>query len=128
MADELESFFGFAEGDIEPTNRKRIHSLIMSTDTWIVYLDDHLDVWWSVLDDYEGEYPEDWGALYNRVAHLETLSINRLAPEHMEPFRRLLGEAIARTLDEEDTSSATEVLDRASAFLEARSQERARTW
>ena len=64
-----EDFRDYKNGDTGPLNNKKIDTIILQTDSFIVYLDQDLDVMWTVNDDYEG-YPEDFGTITNEVAHM----------------------------------------------------------
>jgi hypothetical protein len=114
------------EGDIEPSLGKKIETLIKSEKYFIVYLDEDDFVQWSTHTKY-GNLPNYFGKIFNEVAHLETMSIALLSERHLGPFRRLLGECTSRLL-EKNEKSALEILEKAKAFLEARSTERARIW
>jgi hypothetical protein len=123
----VDDFSSFQEGDIEPTLGKEIKFLIFHEKSYIVYLDSENFVEWSTNDHY-GDYPDDLGSVINSVGHLEALSMSRLSPEHRLPFRRLLGESLARALSERTSTNALAILDHAEKYLNARSRERARTW
>jgi hypothetical protein len=121
-----QDFMQLHEGDLERSLNKRIDSLIEATESFIVYLDEELFVEWSTNDRYD-DFSKSFGEVSNAVAHLETLSISLLSKRQMKPFRRLLGEGMARSLDHED-SGARKVIALAEDYLKARSMERARMW
>ncbi|MGO9201796.1 MAG: hypothetical protein ACLQM8_14815 [Limisphaerales bacterium] len=123
----VQSFHPFCEGDLDPTLNKRIRTLIDAEDNYIVYLDDDLYVEYSWTDAY-GDKPQGFAGVANKVAHLETLSIIYIAPNQLEAFRRILGEAMARIIGDRDGVKAKESLDLAESFLAERSLEKARTW
>jgi hypothetical protein len=123
----VENFSSYCEGDIEPTLNKRIRTLIDTEDEYIVYLDDELYVEYSWTNAY-GAAPTGFGEIANKVAHLETLSMVYIGPAQLEPFRRLLGEAMARIIGDKDEIKAKASLEVAESFLAERSLERARTW
>ncbi|MFI4939293.1 MAG: hypothetical protein ACHP7O_02935 [Burkholderiales bacterium] len=122
----VENFSPYCEGDIDPTLNKRIHMLVDSEDTYIVYLDDDFHVQWSMTDDWK--QPDAFGDIANRVVHLEAVSSMILADENQKPLRRMLGEAAARIIGDSDAKQARASLALAEAFLRARGAERARIW
>jgi hypothetical protein len=121
-----QNFMDLHEGDLERSLNKFIDTLIVATESYIVYLDDEYFVEWSTNDNYEG-FSQSFGEISNAVAHLETLSITLLSKRQRKPFRRLLGEGIARSL-ENDEKVARNVIRLAEKYLKARSTERARMW
>lgn len=124
----VENFDSFCEGDTEPTLNKKIRALIDTEKDYIVYLDDDLVVQWSMTDAY-GKSPKGFAEVANRIGHLETVSEGLLDTDHqIEPFARLLGEAMARTIGDRDIKKASEILKNAEDYLQARSIENARSW
>src|SRR6266487_3724682 len=94
---EVQDFTPYCEGDIEPSLHKKIQDLIDSDTDYIVYLDDEHFVQWAITDSY-GDVAEEFGEIASCVALLETQSTALLSPERAGPFRRLLAEALARSL------------------------------
>ncbi|HYU24207.1 MAG TPA: hypothetical protein VEO74_03310 [Thermoanaerobaculia bacterium] len=88
--------------------------LIMVAPTFIVYLDEDLYVEWSTTDDYD--WPGEAGAIMNRYGYLEVLA-EPVAPDSRLRIQRLLGESVARILDDRDSAAANAILDRAEAIL-----------
>jgi hypothetical protein len=121
-------YSALCEGDMDPTMRKRIHTLIVASSDYIVYLDDDLFVEWAFDPGNIEAVEQDFGDVANEVGHLETLSMVLLTSRYMEPFRRLLGEALARIIAENNPAGARAILAKAAAFLQSRSQEQARLW
>jgi hypothetical protein len=120
----VQDFSRYCEGDTEPSLCKKIKVLIDCDTHYIVYLDDEYFVEWS----WNGDAPDSFGEIASAVALLETLSITLLSPERVGPFRRLLGEAIARVLGDKDAPKARETLETARMYLQARALETARSW
>lgn len=123
----VDDFSSFCDGDIEPTLNKKIHSLIDSTDDYIVYVDDDFFVQWSLTDKYGDTIPS-FGAIANRLSQLETLSRASLRKSQIETFAGLLAEGMARIIGDKDETKAHEVLGMAESYLNARSAENARAW
>jgi hypothetical protein len=140
----IEDYSVFKEGDIFPPLNKKIHILILSEHDYIVFLDKDLYVHWYYNSNYvEDEFAEDYGAIVSREANLEATSallLKKQEPQlekqgtQLEVFRRLLGESIARLLDDrwskekKKPNNARMMLDKAELFLRERSRERARIW
>lgn len=124
---DVDDFSCFQEGDVEPTLGKTIKFLIYHAKSYIVYIDSENFVEWATNDSY-GKYHEGLGTVMNGVSHLEALSMSLLPPRHKLPFRRLLGESLARALSERRSENALAILDDAKRYLAARGKERARSW
>jgi len=124
---EVKDFMPYCEGDRELSLQKKIETLIDSDTAYIVYLDDQHFVEWSITDSY-GDLPDSFGEIASDVALLETLSTALLPLERVGPFRRLLGEAMARILGDKDVAKARQTLEKARTYLQARALETARGW
>jgi hypothetical protein len=122
-----DNFSFYCEGDVDPTLNKKIHTLIDSDDSYIVYLDAEFFVEYSWTANY-GKAADGFAEVANTVAHLESLSIIYLAGDQKVLFGRMLGEAMARIVGDRDGERAKEALGTAISFLNARSLERARLW
>lgn len=123
----VQDFSSFCEGDVEPRLNKKIKALIERSADYIVYLDEELYVEWA-YDQMPGESLAGFDKVANRVGHLETLSIAQLTKVQRWPFARLLGEAMARVIGGGNEEEAITVLEKATAYLNARGLENARVW
>jgi len=129
-----DDFSYFCEGDTEPTLNKPICVLIASKKDHIIYLDDKHSVQWSTTEAYDERADADQhkniGIIASRIGHLETLSVQLRDndPKQVEPFERLLGEAMARMIGDEDYNAAKECIESAESLLYARSGDLARGW
>lgn len=122
---EVSDFAIYCEGDTDPTSNKIIKSLIDCDKHYLVYLDQDLYVEWT----FNGEPPTGYDDVANRIGRLETLSLTQLsAPSQREAFERLLGEAMARILGDNNGDKAKAILDEAEGYLKARGTENARQW
>lgn len=127
--DPNEDFSVYNEGDIFPRLNKKIHLLVRKRDDYIVFLDEELYLHWYYNTAYtKAGFAKDYGAVVIRAENLEATSILLLKELQLEVFRRLLGESIARLLEDRDAANASQMLDKAEVFLTARSRERARFW
>lgn len=133
----IEDYSDFKEGVTFPPLNKKIHILILSEHDYIVFLDKNLSVHWYYNSIYaENGFAADYGAIVSREANLEATSallLKKKEPQ-LEVFRKLLGESIARLLDDrwskekKKPNNARMMLDKAELFLRERSRERARIW
>ncbi|MBF0550436.1 MAG: hypothetical protein HQK60_07865 [Deltaproteobacteria bacterium] len=107
-----------------------IKHLVISTDSFIVWVDPELDVDWATNDSFDKDGPKDEAAhhqILNRAASIECIPIEHISETVRLSFKRMLGEGIARSL-EHDYENAKKMLDSAEAFIQARNGELARSW
>src|SRR5271166_3036680 len=107
-----------------------VRHLILSTERFIVFLDDVLDVDWSTSDAYDQDGhrdPSKHNSVVNEAALLEVTPCEGVSLAIKTHFKRLIGEAIARSLDG-DYTGANEMLRSAQLYILARSQELSRWW
>lgn len=105
-----------------------IRFLVLEADTFIVCIDSELDVDWSTNDGFQGLNDETrHHEILNRTALLESLPIYSLPEQIRLSYKRMLGEAIARSLSD-DYPNAIKALDSAEGFINARNGELARFW
>jgi len=107
-----------------------VHYLVLATDDFIVFIDPELDVDWMTSKKYDEEGYKDLEAhnyILNRTALLESLPTYDLNPKIRLSYKRMLGEAIARSL-RHDYLNAGKILDESEKFIRARNEERARSW
>jgi hypothetical protein len=127
LPEEIKDYRSFKEGQVFPPLNKKIHILIVVEGNYIVFLDEEFHVhWW--YDSSYGDFAEGFGDVLARQADLEAASRLLLKKSQFEAFGRLLGESIARLLDDRSLVYATQTLKTAADFLKARSFERARVW
>jgi hypothetical protein len=118
------------EGDVDPGLKKQVRFLIARRTDFIVYLDTDCAVQWRLpYKSVESTSPHAHEIL-NEVSLVETLSIPLKKTEHLEPVRRLLGEAVARLFSGGQTSEAAalKLLADARVYLQNRMAEMARIW
>ena len=128
-ADPIEDFSPYKEGVIFDPLNKLIKILMVNNGDYIVFLDEELYVHRYYNTVYkESHLAEDYSEVVVRQSNLESISQLLLKKSQLEVFRRLLGESIARLLQDSDSKSANVMLDKAEVFLTERSRERARMW
>ena len=107
-----------------------VHVLIISTEGYIVCLDERLNIDWKTSDQYDQTGHADlakFNSILNGVAFLETKPIDYLTDSTKTNFKRMLGESIARALDH-DYENAEIALEHAKNFLTDRNREKSREW
>ena len=110
--------------------QQEIGHLVMAQAHFIVFIDKEGDVDWETSSEYDKDGHADENKnnlILNDAARLETTPCDGLAVETRKHFKRLIGEAIARSLDH-DYASARGALEAAEAYVAARSQETSRRW
>jgi hypothetical protein len=97
--------------------------LILETQEFIVFLDKEGDVDWGTTDDYDAanERKKEQAAIHNRVQQLHGADGGQLSDRNTRRFRCMLGEGTARAL-EGHIDEANDVLDKAAAFVAARTR------
>lgn len=108
----------------------KVHVLIISTEGYIVCLDERLNIDWKTSDQYDQTGHTDlakFNSILNGVALLETKPIDYLTDSTKINFKRMLGESIARALDH-DYENAAIALEHAKNFLTDRNREKSREW
>jgi hypothetical protein len=134
-ARNVADYNSFCEGDTEPHLCKKIHSLVYKQKEFIVYLDEELYVEWAYAEnDEEGDAElakflksKEAGEALNRVQELQALPIGHLHREQQQAYRMLIGEAVARVL-QENAAASRQALEKAHQLLLARNAEMSRWW
>jgi hypothetical protein len=107
-----------------------VHHLILNTDRFIVFLDSDLDIDWKTKEKYDEVGPKDpdeHNGILNRAASLECTPNDHHKRNVRLNFKRMIGEAIARSLDH-DYDSAKKMLEQARIYITNRNVETARYW
>lgn len=125
----VDDYRALSEGDHDPSLKKDIKTLIIKDEAFIVYLDKEMCVQWSTNRKYDpARFSVDFGKVTNRIGLLESLSKYLLSDPQLEIIRRLLGEGMARLIDDSHSANAQAILDEAEKYLRDRSVERGRIW
>lgn len=102
--------------------------LVLARDDFIVCIDHEDDVDWKTNDNFKGHKDEEaHNATLNRMAILESLPTYDLDKKIRISYKRMLGEAIARSLSG-DYANAAKILDDSEAFIKLRNSELTRSW
>jgi len=104
--------------------------LVHAAENFIVFIDDEIDVDWETSPAYDAVGYADGhrhNAILNDAALLESTPCGDLRDDVRLHFKRLIGEAIVRSLHH-DYVSAASMLKAASTYILARSQEKSRFW
>lgn len=107
-----------------------VRVLILETEDFIVFLDDDHEVDWKTSTEWDRQGPQDaskHNAILNEYALLEATPCEGLRPAVVRHYRRLIGEAVARSL-KHDYRNATQALVSARTYLAARQEEASRAW
>jgi hypothetical protein len=123
-----DDFRHLKDGDTDPALNKLIKTLILKGHNFIVYLDEQQCVQWVTHPEYYGDFAPDFGNVVNRAGYLEEIARELLSPRQRMGFQRMVAESVARLLDDRTSDHAKDMLDRAEAYLKARTSERARMW
>lgn len=113
-------------GELFPGSADTIEAIVFCDSHFCVYLNQDLSVCFQTDDDYH-PYAPDFGRIWGDVVNLEATSKYFLARPQRQALQLLLGEAVARLLDDHDSTNAKRMLARAKKFLDARMAEDART-
>ena len=104
--------------------------LILDTEEFIVFIDNSNDLDWITSKEYDEKGPnslEKHHEILNIVALLECKPIIHLSEDNQSNYKRLLGEALARSL-KHDYKKASAILIHAETFLNDRGKEISRQW
>lgn len=104
--------------------------LILDTEEFIVFIDNDNDLDWITTEEYDAkghQSSEKHHETLNMVALLECKPIVQLSENDIVNFKRLLGEALARSL-KHDYKKASIILVHAENFLVDRGKELSRKW
>lgn len=108
-----------------------VRHLILSSDDFIVFLDNDLDVDWSTSQKYDDNETEDAAKELNEIL-IRAATVECIPNDHQEEnvrlnFKRMVGEGVARAI-ERDYDSAKKILEAARLYIETRNVEKARYW
>lgn len=121
---DVEDYFGFIEGDYEPSLGKKIKILIQASNSYIVYIDEEGFVEWTYNGKFVGADTllDEFGFILNKISYLESLSDKKLTSEQKVVFSRLLGESVARILKEKNDINAIKIITQAEELLNTKSR------
>jgi hypothetical protein len=104
--------------------------LILAEEHFIVFIDKDGDIDWETSPEYDAKGHKDdhkHNAILNDAALLEATPCDGVRADRRAHFKRLIGEAIVRSLDD-DYASAETMLMAAGKYISARSLETSRLW
>lgn len=104
--------------------------LILETRSFVVWLDQDLDVDWFTSDEYDNDGPVDLqehNTILNRATTIECVPNDHHKISIRRNFKRMVGEGVARSL-KYDYSGANRILDEADLYIGQRNRELARFW
>lgn len=104
--------------------------LVIETTDFIVFIDNENTLDWATSENYDSkEHPDlkNHHAIFSQVAWLECKPNTHFPEKFTIDFKRLLGEALARSL-EGDCTTALSILNNAETYLQNRGEETSREW
>jgi len=110
--------------------RDTLRHLVLESKEYIVFVDTSIDLDWKTSTSFDNRERKDstqHHAILNRIALLESTPSDFLSDSIRLNFKRLLGEALVRSFDD-DYDNAFQILDKAGSYLAARGLEKARIW
>lgn len=108
-------------GDTDPYLGKKIKEIILSSNSFIVYIDEDQVIQWATSG--HSEYGDDFGDIANQISYWES-SCNRLfSKDDRYEYKCLLAEGYARMLGEGNQESAQKIIDRTSQRIEKHGKE-----
>ncbi len=110
---------------IEKNQMERL--IYQETGHYFVWIDKQLDVDWRTTDRHSQNEEKEHNFICNQVADLESMPLESLDKPIIINFKRMLGESLARSLGN-DNQGAKYILDKARAYIEARSLEKSKIW
>lgn len=108
----------------------KVKHLVLANDEFIVFIDEDGDVDWSTSSKYDEQDLGDRNerlSIVNEAARLEVTPCEGITDKIKIQFKRLIGEAIARSLDH-DYVGAKQMLRSAEQYISQRGQETSRRW
>lgn len=104
--------------------------LIIETESYIVFIDPYFDLDWITTKEYDEKGVDNiqkHNDILNKIALLECKPTSFLDQKIQINYKRLLGEALARSLGH-DYVRANSILDQAEIYIKERGKEIARQW
>ena len=107
-----------------------IKHLIIDTKDYIVFIDNDLDLDWITTTDYDSrghKTPDLHSDILNRIALLECRPNGHFDQKITVDYKRLLGEALARSFSGE-YDSANKIISESELYVDQRGMELSRRW
>jgi len=100
---------GLKYGDTDPNLGKKIKELILSTDTFIVYLDEDDVIQWSTSG--KTGFGDQFGSIQNQISFWESISNRMFSKQESCDYKCLLAEGYARMLDDNNREAAQDIIN-----------------
>lgn len=117
-----EKFSDLKADDKENSLGKTIKDIILSDDTFIVYMDTNDVIQWSATSDHE-TYGKDFGNIQAQISNWEMLSNKIFSKDEAYGYKCLLAEAYATMLDEGNDAGAQNFINKAASMISRDGQE-----
>ena len=118
--------YNLKAGDDDPELGKKIREIILSTEQFVVYIDEATTIQWRTTDDHK---PSDHcGEVLNLVGTLEAQSAFLDGRPSLFDYRRRIAEGLARCLDGHPKEASIAILNEVALELKARNKEVSWQW
>ncbi len=94
-------------GDIDPYFGKKIKEIILSSNTFIVFMDEDDVIQWATSGHAECE---NFGEIQNQISYWESISNRLFTKQESYDYKSLLAEGYARVLDEGKLENAQKII------------------
>ena len=108
-------------GETDPTLGKVIKAVILTSNTFIVYMDDEDVIQWSTED--HTTWGDNFGKIQNKVSYWESICNRLFNKREAYDYKTLLAEAYARMLDEGDDAAALDIIDQTITRIQKQGKE-----
>lgn len=89
-------------GQKDPLTGRLVQTLVAQVeDVYYVFIDEHNEIYYNVLDD-NFVYAPEFNALHSRIRRLEVLSLHNLSKREQGHYNYLLGNCLSEALEEID--------------------------
>jgi len=96
-------------GDYDPSLGRKIKEIILSSDTFIVYIDTNNTICWATEN--HSVFGENFGNISNQISNWESICNRLFSKQDSYDYKSLLAEGYARMLDEGNDITAQIVID-----------------
>jgi len=112
----------YNSNDIGPLGTK-IQTIIVSSDDFIVYIDDLGDIYYYTTSAYKG-FIKEFGSVQSRITHYESIANMQFNKAEAYQFKIGLAEAYARAIDDRNFNYANDILALTVKRMEANGSEK----
>lgn len=114
------------EGDVDPTNNKKIKKLLCKSDTYIIYLDEDYGLEFYLNHEFDLDVIDKSGEVLNQISHLEAVSSHILFGKKLKAFRLHLAESLKRLITQNDLNGSEAAVKDSKELLDKFATEQAK--